>query len=260
MTTDGEYNFKNFEVEAPEAGSYYTEFWLLPARLADGSYSTFLVYVNDAYVGAVTPSYGNWQGARAWTATRRSGLSEGKNVITVATPAPEFPEVETLKAAMNDSDAVFSPEAYEEYLGEGGLGCHIRCPGRRRDMLVCSRHRKRGDGAFFKRAPELHLLHDLQLHSKARRYVATSSPAYHKIDMVYYGSASFSPSIVNPVDPNPGTVIPTNPTRYWCGRILNSGVPPVEVERAVKFLSKSTIPSDKLANLREGRSSPLFPR
>ena len=31
VTTDGEYNFKNFEVEAPEAGSYYTEFWLLPA-------------------------------------------------------------------------------------------------------------------------------------------------------------------------------------------------------------------------------------
>lgn len=27
--TDGTYNFRSFEVKASEAGSYYTEFWLL---------------------------------------------------------------------------------------------------------------------------------------------------------------------------------------------------------------------------------------
>ena len=37
VTTDGEYNFKNFEVEAPEAGSYYTEFWLLPELRGRGA-------------------------------------------------------------------------------------------------------------------------------------------------------------------------------------------------------------------------------
>ena len=165
VTTDGEYNFKNFEVEAPEAGSYYTEFWLLPARLADGSYSTFLVYVNDAYVGAVTPSYGNWQGARV-DGHETLGLSEGKNVITVATPAPEFPEVETLKAAMNDSDVVFSPEAYEEYLGEAASGVISDVPEEDGICLYAAGTESAGMAHFSKRAPELHLLHDLQLHSR----------------------------------------------------------------------------------------------
>ena len=32
-TTDGNLNYKNFHVEAFEAGAYYTEFWLLPSSV-----------------------------------------------------------------------------------------------------------------------------------------------------------------------------------------------------------------------------------
>lgn len=63
-STDGTYNFKSFEVEASEAGAYYTEFWLLPSKYADNSYSTFLIYLNDSYVGSINPTVGNWQSAR----------------------------------------------------------------------------------------------------------------------------------------------------------------------------------------------------
>lgn len=37
--TNGTNNFKSFEVKAAEAGSYYTEFWLLPSMYADKSNS-----------------------------------------------------------------------------------------------------------------------------------------------------------------------------------------------------------------------------
>lgn len=63
-STDGNFNFKSFEVEAPQAGEYYTEFWLQPARYANDQYTTFMVYVNNEYVGDITPSVGNWQSAR----------------------------------------------------------------------------------------------------------------------------------------------------------------------------------------------------
>jgi len=63
-STDGNCNFRSFEVEAPEEGFYYTEFWLLPARYANNSFTTFEVFVNDDYVGSICPDHGNWQSAR----------------------------------------------------------------------------------------------------------------------------------------------------------------------------------------------------
>lgn len=63
-TTDGNLNYKNFHVEASEAGVYYTEFWLLPSRYPDNSYSTFNIYLNRNYIGSINPSVGNWQSAR----------------------------------------------------------------------------------------------------------------------------------------------------------------------------------------------------
>lgn len=61
--TDGNYNFKSFEVEASEAGSYYTEFWLLPTKYANNCFSTFMIYVNENYIGTINPTVGNWQAA-----------------------------------------------------------------------------------------------------------------------------------------------------------------------------------------------------
>ena len=62
--TDGNYNFKSFEVEVSAAGSYYTEFWLLPPKYANNRYSTFFIYVNENYIGTINPTIGNWQAVR----------------------------------------------------------------------------------------------------------------------------------------------------------------------------------------------------
>ena len=36
-TTDGVFNFKDFEIEASEEGDYYAGFWLLPSKYQDAS-------------------------------------------------------------------------------------------------------------------------------------------------------------------------------------------------------------------------------
>lgn len=59
LATEGTYNFRNFEVDAPEAGRYCTEFWLLPAKYTTNAFTTFLVYLNDEYVGSIAPDFGN---------------------------------------------------------------------------------------------------------------------------------------------------------------------------------------------------------
>lgn len=115
--TDGELNFKTFEVEVDRTGNYFTEFWLIPAKYPDGSYTTFMVYVNDEYIGVISPSKGNWQAARV-DGKDTLRLNEGTNHITIATYAPEFPGVETLKVALCESDAVISSKEYEEFLSE----------------------------------------------------------------------------------------------------------------------------------------------
>lgn len=125
--TDGNYNFKSFEVEASEAGAYYTEFWLLPSKYADNSYSTFLIYLNDSYVGSINPTVGNWQSARV-NDHETFNLKEGKNVITIATLAPEFPEVETLRIAKNDEEATFASEPYEAFIENAAAGVTYYIP------------------------------------------------------------------------------------------------------------------------------------
>ena len=159
---------------------------------------------------AVTPSYGNWQGARV-DGHETLGLSEGKNVITVATPAPEFPEVETLKAAMNDSGAVFSPEAYEEYLGEAASGVISDVPEEDGICLYATGTESAGM-AHFSNVPLNYTFYMTFNFTQGREiYVATSSPAYHKIDMVYYGCL-FLAQYRKSGRPESQTVIPTNPT------------------------------------------------
>ena len=57
------FNFKSFEVVADAAQAYFVEFWLQPAKYINGQYTTFYVYLNNHYVGSITPTEGRWQSA-----------------------------------------------------------------------------------------------------------------------------------------------------------------------------------------------------
>lgn len=108
-------NFRNFEIEVNESGNYYAQFWLQPAKYANGSYTTFKVYVNDELVGTIKPTKGNWQSA---SIDKKSTLklNSGNNVISIATNAPEFPDVESVRLSKDAGVAAFSSKAYDSYL------------------------------------------------------------------------------------------------------------------------------------------------
>lgn len=214
--TDGNYNFKSFEVEASEAGAYYTEFWLLPSKYADNSYSTFIIYLNDNYVGSITPTVGNWQSARV-DGNETLELAEGINVISIATLAPEFPEVETLKVALNDADATFSSEKYENFLEDAAAGVTYDIP------EDCGMSAYGSDASsvtpeHFPNVPLNYTFYKTFSFTQGQDiFITTSSSDSHKIDVVYYGSAPkivvapVNPAIVSPSGSNAVIVNPTIP-------------------------------------------------
>lgn len=207
--TDGTYNFKSFEVKASEAGSYYAEFWFLPTKYANNCYTTFIIYVNENYVGTINPTIGNWQAARV-DGHETFELSEGTNVITIATLAPEFPEVETVKAALNDADAAFSSEAYDEYLEDAAAAVSYDIP--EDDGVVEYSSDAAGDiMELFSYVPLNYTFYKTFNFTKDQEiFITTSSSALHKIDIVYYGSAhkfNVNPGIINQASAN-SSVIP----------------------------------------------------
>ena len=98
-----------------EAGDYYAEFWLLPAEYADGSFTTFKVYVNFKYVGSITTDKGNWQAATVDDLPALK-LNSGKNYVSVSTEAPECPQVETVRLSKSAQAAKISSAEYDAYL------------------------------------------------------------------------------------------------------------------------------------------------
>lgn len=215
--TDGNYNFKNFEVEASKSGAYYTEFWLLPSKYANNSYSKFIIYVNENYVGVINPTVGNWQSARVED-HETFDLTEGTNVITIATQAPEFPEVESIKVALNDADASFSSEAYEEYLEDAAAGVTYDISVEDVMNVYASDATSVGP-AHYSNVPLNYTFYKTFSFTQGQEiFITTSSKDSHKIDVVYYGSEPkfiLNPGIVRPIDPiispiNPGIINPTS--------------------------------------------------
>ena len=123
-SSDGVLNYKTFQVEADAAGEYYAGFWLLPARHADKSPTTFTVFVNGEKAGAITPAVGNWQYA-VLDDDIAIDLLAGDNLISIATTAPEIPAVESVRVADNREDAVISSEAYDNFLADAITGNDI---------------------------------------------------------------------------------------------------------------------------------------
>ena len=187
-STDGIYNFKSFEVNAYKSGSYYTEFWLLPAKYANNNYTAFMVFVNDMYVGTINPSFGNWQAAHV-NGNETLELKEGTNVITVAAHAPEFPEVETIKVAANGSEATFSSDAYEKFLEDALHGVSYDIPAQEEMSMYASDATAVGI-AHYSNVPLNYTFYKTFSFTQGQEiFITSSSLAPHKIDVVYYGSA-----------------------------------------------------------------------
>ncbi len=106
-----------FEVNSDKEDYFNINFWLIPAKYADGSYSVYEVLVNGLFVGKIIPHKGNWQSITL-SDRKTIKLQQGHNRISVVGKAPEVPEVELIRLAKEEEHASISSENYDRYLLE----------------------------------------------------------------------------------------------------------------------------------------------
>lgn len=186
-STDGTYNFKSFEVESPQATAYFMEMWLLPSRMSDGTYSPLYVYANDVYIGTINPTVANWQSARLEPETLN--LAEGKNVITVATAAPETPGVETIKLAQNSLDASFSSDAYTQYLENAIEGKEFAIETENEEIMTLSASSDAVSPVYYANVDLKYSFWKTFSFTKNQEiFITSSSDIEHTIDVQFYGT------------------------------------------------------------------------
>ncbi|MDR2126648.1 MAG: T9SS type A sorting domain-containing protein [Prevotellaceae bacterium] len=113
----GEKSYTSFDVTAPVRGSYHLNFWLLPAKLSDGSYSRYEVLVNGLSAGSISPAKGNWQSI-GLDKSAKVALKPGANTISIVATAPEIAEVEFVCLSTNVSKAAISSAKYDQFLAK----------------------------------------------------------------------------------------------------------------------------------------------
>jgi hypothetical protein len=203
--TDGIYNYKNFSIDASETDSYYAEFWLRPAEYPTSEFTTFSVYVNSVYVGEITPSCGNWQAIRL-NGNKLINLSAGSNEISIATLAPEFPDVETVKVSNTSDGAVISSDEYDTYLEEASKGdnkIHAK-----NNKSKCLPAVSENNSVSFDDIPLKYTFYKMFSFAEDEEiYITTSSATEHVVDVILRGTL---PSVSAPM-----TTVPS---------ILNSSI------------------------------------
>lgn len=186
MSTNGNYNFKSFQVDADREGEYFAEFWLQSAKYANNKYSQYIVYVNDKYVGYISSNDGNWHSARI-CGNEKVKLNKGANSITIAALAPEFPEAEAVNVALNSEDASFSSTSYDSYLNDATVSKSRKAI--MNNMATDSDGLSESGVECFENVPLTYTFYKNFSFTKGQDiFVTTSSKDMHKIDFVYYGS------------------------------------------------------------------------
>ena len=104
-----------FEINSDKEGDFCVNFWLIPAKYADGSYSVYDVLVNDLFAGKIVSQRGNWQ-AIGLSGNEKIKLQRGLNRIAVVGIAPEVPEVEYVRLAKKEDAVAISSKNYDSYL------------------------------------------------------------------------------------------------------------------------------------------------
>lgn len=106
-----------FNITAPSAGDYYMNFWLLPAKYEDNTYTIFKVLVNGSNVGNIIPDKGNWQSI-GLPENKMVALQKGENTIALVTTVPEIPQVEFVRLSKASHKAQISSAAFDSYLAK----------------------------------------------------------------------------------------------------------------------------------------------
>ncbi|MDR2407227.1 MAG: T9SS type A sorting domain-containing protein [Bacteroidales bacterium] len=110
-------SYTTFEIEAPSAGNYYLNAWLMPAKLANGNYSRYDVLVNGVRIsGKIAPDSDGWQSIGL--STGKVTLKQGKNTVSVVANAPEIAQVEHIRLSPQIAKAAISSLKYDNFYQE----------------------------------------------------------------------------------------------------------------------------------------------
>lgn len=181
------YIFKTFEVKVAENGDYFTDFWIMPAKYTDNSYTKFIVFVNDEYVGHIMPTKGNWQSACV-NGKERLSLKAGINSISVGTLSPEIPAVETLKIASTAHEAEISSEKYEEFLKDAAEGLLYDQNIKETELETFSTDETGTVSAEFKAEPLNYTFWNEGYYTEGELLITTTSNVPHCIELYFFGT------------------------------------------------------------------------
>lgn len=110
-------SYTTFEVDAPSAGSYYLNAWLMPVQLADGNYSRYDVLVNGVRIsGKIAPASDGWQSIGL--STGKVTLKKGKNTVSVVANAPEIAQIEHIRLSPQKAKVAISSLKYDNFYQE----------------------------------------------------------------------------------------------------------------------------------------------
>lgn len=110
-------NYITFSVKSASEGDFYINFWLIPAKLKNNSYSNYKVLVNGIFVGNIIPQKGNWQ-TIGLSNNKKIKLNSGNNTVSIVAQMPEVPAVEFVRLSKHLSGALISSMEYDNYLND----------------------------------------------------------------------------------------------------------------------------------------------
>ena len=117
MEVIGTKSMTTFEIDVPESGSYYINFWLCPARLSDGLFSEYEVLANGSPIGKIRPTKDDWQ-AISLDGNQKVNLQRGTYSISVVGKIPDIPSVEHIRLSCDSEKARINDAAYQSYKQE----------------------------------------------------------------------------------------------------------------------------------------------
>ena len=192
ISTDGNFNFKSFEVEVENDGTYYSSAWLLPTKYCNGAYAPLYTYINNEFIGVIQPQEGNWQSILI-NDDGEIYLKKGKNIISFGALSPEIPSIETIKVSSFKEEAFISDEAYKEYLSNSIAGYvedNSIYDNNSFDASTLS-----ANIAHFSNVPLRYTFYKLISFTKDQDiFITSTSSVHHNIDVVFYGT--YAPIIV----------------------------------------------------------------
>lgn len=155
--------------------------------------------VNGKKVGDIVPSEGNWQsiGIKGNPAL---SLKEGPNTISIATRAPELPQIEDVKVVSTRSIQAFSSREYKAFCDKAKKRSQYKVP---QPFYINSTVPRDVKDVHIEGTEigEVDLVYsffsDFSFVKGEQIFITTSSETEHDFDLVYYGCEDFSIAPIN---------------------------------------------------------------